>query len=105
MGALHVVHVTLPLGVSLQINRWTEADDDRLQIRARIGKTGVDPNALLFGHKTPVAVANRPDVNDCPSDTMKRAEELCKKKESSFFPSQECLIDVCFGGPGFATEA
>jgi hypothetical protein len=132
--ALHVVHVTLPLGVSMQINRWTEAsegdyinirltmprqpnqdghcgnfngnqaDDDRLQIRARIGKTGVDPGALLFGHKTPVVVSNRPDVNDCPSDQLKRAEELCKKKEKSFFPSPECLIDVCFGGPGFAKE-
>merc|ERR1711972_382814 len=107
--ALHIVHVTLPLGVSLQINRWTEAsegdyinvlltmpkqpnqdghcgnfngdqaDDDRMQIRARVGSTGVDPSALLFRTKTPVVVANRPDINNCPSDTLKTAEEQCKK--------------------------
>jgi hypothetical protein len=131
---LHIVHVTLPLGVSLQINRWTEAsegdyinikltmpkqpnqdghcgnfngnteDDDRVAIRSRVGKTGVAPGELLFRTKTPVVVANRPDVNDCPSDTLKKAEEACKKKEGGFFPSQQCLIDVCFGGPGFAEE-
>jgi hypothetical protein len=132
--ALHIVHVTLPLGVLLQINRWTEAsegdyinilltmpkqpnqdghcgnfngnaaDDDRMQIRARVGKTGVAPADLLFNRKTPVVVANRPDINDCPADTLKTAEAQCKAKEKSFFPSQECLIDVCFGGPGFAKE-
>merc|ERR1712151_55095 len=82
--ALHIVHATLPLGVSLQINRWTEAsegdyinvmltmpkqpnqdghcgnfngngeDDDRVAIRSRVGKTGVAPGELLFQHKTPV---------------------------------------------------
>jgi hypothetical protein len=132
--ALHIVHLTLPNGVSLQINRWTEAtegdyintlltmprqpnqdghcgnfngnaeDDDRMKIRARVGKTGVAPNELLFNRKTPVVAANRPDINDCPTDTLHAAEESCKKKEHSFFPSQECLIDVCFGGPGFAQQ-
>jgi hypothetical protein len=130
--ALHIVHVTLPLGVSLQINRWTEADegdyinvritmprqpnqdghcgnfngdqadDDRMEIRKRVGKTGVDPSVLLFAHKTPVVEANRPDLNDCPTDDLHKAETLCKAKEHAFIPSQECLIDVCFGGPGFA---
>merc|ERR1712210_369512 len=82
---LHVVHLTLPLGVNVQINRWMEpaegnyinakitmsaqpqqdghcgnfngnpADDDRLQIRQRIGKTGVAAGELFFsGPKTPI---------------------------------------------------
>ena len=67
-------------------------------------KTGVAPGELLFTRKTPVVVANRPDINDCPAQMLKQAEESCKKKEHSFFPSQECLIDVCFGGPGFAQQ-
>jgi hypothetical protein len=67
----HVVHVTLPLGVSLQVNEWNEAsegpymnvkitmpsqpnqdghcgnfngnpaDDTRVQVRSRVGKIGV----------------------------------------------------------------
>merc|ERR1712113_741196 len=75
---LHIVHLTLPLSVNVQINRWTQpeegnyinakitmsaqpgqdghcgnfngnqADDDRLQIRSRIGKTGVAQGELLF---------------------------------------------------------
>merc|ERR1712087_792523 len=43
------------------------ADDDRLQIRARVGTTGVAAGELLFpGPKTPVVVGNRPDINNCP---------------------------------------
>jgi len=132
--ALHVVHVTLPSGVSLQVNRWTEAsegdyinvrltmpkqpnqdghcgnfngnsmDDDRLQIRARVGTTGVDPSLLLFQHKTPVVEANRPDINNCPSDRTAQAKDLCMKKEHTAMPSKQCMIDVCFGGPQFAQQ-
>jgi len=132
--ALHIVHVQLPLGVNIQVNRWTldtegdyinvkismpqqpgqdghcgnfngnAADDDRLQIRARVGKTGVDPTQLLFHTKTPVVVANRPDINDCPADKLDQAEEICKKHEHHFIPSAACLIDVCFGGKHFAEE-
>merc|ERR1719150_909115 len=103
--ALHVVHATLSGGVSLQVNRWNEAgegdyinvkitmprqpnqdghcgnfngnaeDDKRLQIRARVGTTGVDPSELLFN-----------------------------QKEHTFAPSMQCMIDVCFGGPQFAAQ-
>jgi len=132
--ALHVVHATLPGGVSLQVNRWNEAgegdyinvkitmprqpnqdghcgnfngnaaDDDRLQIRARVGTTGVDPSELLFNRKTPVVVANRPDINNCPEERSHQAKDLCKQKEHTFMPSMQCMIDVCFGGPQFATQ-
>merc|ERR1712107_514358 len=38
-----------------------EADDDRLQIRARIGTTGVEANMLILpGAKIPIGQSNRP---------------------------------------------
>merc|ERR1719414_1135912 len=116
--AMHVVHLNLPSGVGAQVNRWMEpsegnyinakitmppqpgqdghcgnyngnaADDDRLQIRARVGTTGVAPGQLLFGHKTPVVEANRPDLNNCPEDRTHEAKELCKKKEHTEMPSK-----------------
>jgi len=84
---LHVVHLSLPNSVSLQINRWDEpgegdylnikitmpaqpgqdghcgnfngnpADDVRTLVRQRVGTTGVDPAELLFNTKHPVVVA------------------------------------------------
>merc|ERR1712232_1451139 len=131
--AMHVVHLQMPLGVNVQINRWMEAsegnyinakinmpaqpgqdghcgnfngnvaDDDRLQIRARVGTTGVAQAEMLFpGPKTPVVVANRPDINNCPRPQLETAKASCKAKEQKFIPSMSCLIDVCFGGAGFA---
>merc|ERR1712190_703539 len=82
---LHIIHLTLPLNVNVQINRWMEAsegnyinakitmsaqpgqdghcgnfngnpaDDLRIQVRARIGVTGVAQADMIFsGPKTPV---------------------------------------------------
>jgi len=133
---LHIVHLTLPLSVNVQINRWMEAsegnyinakitmtaqpgqdghcgnhngnqaDDDRLQIRARVGTTGVAvPDMLFPGPKTPIGQSSRPDINNCPRPKLESAKETCKKKEHKFIPSMSCLIDVCFGGAGFAGSA
>merc|ERR1712190_204586 len=133
---LRVVHLTLPSNVQIKINRWTEAaegnyinakitmpaqpnqdghcgnfngnqaDDDRLQIRARIGVTGVEASALIFaGAKIPVGQANRPDINNCARPKLEDAKSRCKAKEHKFIPSMSCLIDVCFGGTGFAGSA
>merc|ERR1712039_110257 len=132
--ALHVVHLTMPLGVNVVVNRWMEAsegnyinakitmsaqpgqdghcgnfngnlvDDDRLQIRARLGTTGVAQGELFFaGPKTPIGQSNRPDINNCPRPKLERSKTLCKKKEHKFIPSMSCLIDTCFGGDGFAS--
>jgi len=76
--ALHVVHVMLPLGVTLEINRWNEpqegqymntrismgaqpgqdghcgnfngnpGDDSRTAVRSRVGTTGVPQGELIF---------------------------------------------------------
>jgi len=132
---LHVLHIKLPLGVNLQINRWNEAgegdymnieltmppqpnqdgqcgtpngneaDDHRMEVRKRLGTQGVAAGVLILpGKKTAIVVSSRPDINNCPSPTLKMAEAACKKKEGGFFPSKQCLIDVCFGGKGFAGE-
>merc|ERR1719356_2124682 len=129
---MHVVHVKLPLYITLQINRWNEPgegdyintmitmskqpnqdgqcgnfngvleDDTRPMIRSRIGTTGVPQEDLLFHTKTPVTPANRPDLNNCPTDKTEMAKELCLKKSKTGIPNKECMIDVCFGGPHFA---
>jgi len=133
--ALHVVHITMPNGVQVEVNRWNEpgegsyinvkiqmsaqpgqdghcgnfngnpVDDDRLQIRARVGTTGVAAGELYFHTKTAVVQVNRPDINNCPAPKLDAAKDLCKKKEHKFIPSMSCLVDVCFGGPQFASEA
>jgi hypothetical protein len=127
-----------PEGIQIQINWWMEpaegdymnvilnmhkqpdqdghcgnfngvpTDDDRIQVRARVGKTGVEPAQMLFRTKTPVMVANRPNINDCPAEKLDGAKSACKAKKQRetgskwAIPSMDCLIDVCFGGKGFA---
>jgi len=123
-----------PEGLLIQVNQWTEptegdyinvkitmhqqpgqdghcgnfngdpVDDDRLQVRVRMGKNGVDPPELLFKTKTPVVEANRPNINDCPAAALENAHVVCKQREKKFIPSMACLVDVCFGGAGFAQE-
>merc|ERR1711972_839857 len=123
-----------PEGIVLQINRWTEAseghyinvriimhsrkvqdghcgnfngnaaDDARPAVRARLGTQGVPQGQLLFATKTAVVAANRPDINNCDPDKLHTAKEKCKAKEHKFIPSMACLVDVCFGGDGFAEE-
>jgi hypothetical protein len=125
-GQMHVLHITLPLQVTLQVNQWNEpgegaymnvkimmpkqplqdgqcgnfngnpADDDRTQVRARLGTQGVPAGALLFpGGKTPIAPGNRPDINNCPEEKLVLYKKLC---DDSSATSMECLIDRCFGG-------
>lgn len=134
---LHVLHITLPKGMSIQVNEWNEAgegaylnakismpqgmapgmdghcgnfngnpaDDARVMVRQRLGTQGVAAGELLFpGPKTAINPANRPDINDCEQSKLESAKEACKKSEGKWNPSMQCLIDVCFGGKGFAAE-
>jgi hypothetical protein len=129
---MHVVHVRLPLFITVQLNRWTEpgegdylnarivmsmqpnqdghcgnfngnpTDDTRPLIRSRIGTTGVAPGELLFRTKTPVREPNRPDLNDCPTEKAEHARGACAARSKNGMASKECMIDVCFGGDKFA---
>jgi len=73
------------------------ADDDRLAVRQRVGTQGVPAGPeLLFGQKTPITVANRPDINNCPQATMNAAKADCAAKYGS--ARMSCLTDYCFAG-------
>merc|ERR550525_1456910 len=112
----HIVHLTLPLGVSIQIKRPPQPghdghcgnfngnpqDDDRLAIRARVGTTGVPQGELLFNTKHPVVQANRPDLNNCPTPKEHQAKIMCQQKQAPDLHG--CMIDACFGGEEFARE-
>jgi len=122
-----------PQGLLIQVNRWTQpsegdyinvkismharpgqdghcgnfdgdvANDDRLKVRARVGRTGVPADELLFKSKTPVVEANRPNINDCPAKKLDEAKAYCRAKEGGkLIPSMACLVDFCFAGKGFA---
>ena len=124
-----------PEGVMIQVNRWTEAaegeyinakismhatpgmdghcgnfnanaaDDDRLQVRSRVGTTGVEQGPMfLFDAKTPVTQGNRPDINNCPPATLDTAKADCKKKYGGFIPPMHCLLDYCFAGKAIAMQ-
>jgi len=126
---MHVLHIQLPLRMHIQVNQWNEpnegaymniqitmssqpqqdghcgnfngivADDNRVQVRARVGRTGVPADQIMFPWpKTPVNPSNRPDMNDCPQGTMEKARHICRKRESTFFPTPACMTDVCFAG-------
>jgi len=117
-----------PEGIMIQVSRWLEApgseyinvkirmharpgqdghcgnfngiaaDDDRLEVRLRIGKTGIAQSDLLFRVKTPVTAADRPDIRDCDTATLHAAEAGCKAKFGGRSPKFSCLIDYCFAG-------
>ncbi len=59
---------------------------------------------LLFDYKTPVVQANRSNINDCLAGQLEAAKATCKEREHKYISSMACLIDVCFGGKGFAAE-
>jgi len=124
---MHVLHITLPLGINLEVNEWNEegegaymnvritmsaqpdqdghcgnfngnpADDARMQVRARVGTQGVPagPSFLFPGGKTPISPGNRPDLNNCPQETLTKAKKKCDDAGDT---SSACMIDICFGG-------
>jgi hypothetical protein len=123
--SLHVLHLSLPLGVTLQINRWNEAgegkyinskitmsaqpgqdgqcgnfngiaaDDARLAVKARMGPNGVAAEDLMF--PGPKTEID-PAIESCPDSTLVRAHEECKAVTTSFWPKMDCLTTVCNGG-------
>jgi len=74
-------------------------DDDRLAVLARLGNRGVPAGPeLLFATRTPVAAADRPDINDCPTATLEAAKADCKATFGGMSPKMSCLTDYCFVG-------
>jgi len=127
--SLHVLHVTLPGRVTMQINRWNEAgegryintkitmppqpgqdgqcgnfngnpaDDARLLVKARLGMNGVPTEDLLF--PGPKTPINQ-ELENCPDVTLVSAHEQCKGVSNNFWPHMNCLVSVCNGGKAVA---
>merc|ERR1711972_1049388 len=79
--SLHVLHVTLPLGVTMQINRWNEEGEGR-----------------YVNTKTPI----NQELESCPDEALVHAHEACKAVTHSFWPHMQCLVTVCNGGQAVA---
>jgi len=74
-------------------------DDDRLAVLGRFGNRGAPAGPeLLFATKMPVAAADRPDINDCPTATLEAAKADCKATFGGMSPKMSCLTDYCFVG-------
>merc|ERR1711972_1172219 len=129
---LHVLHITLPGGVSLQVNRWNEAgegryintkitmpkqpsqdgqcgnfngiavDDTRMAVQGRLGKDGVSEGDLLF--PGPKTPVNQ-ELESCPDTALVSAHEACKKVSQNWWPHMKCLVTVCNGGQAVAEVA
>jgi hypothetical protein len=127
--SLHVVHVNLPGGMLMQINRWNEAgegryintkitmsqqpqqdgqcgnfngnpaDDARLLVKARLGMGGVPAQDLIF--PGPKTLINQ-ELESCPDTTLVSAHEACKAVSNNFWPHMHCLVTVCNGGQAVA---
>merc|ERR1712066_287868 len=127
--SLHVLHVTLPGQVTMQINRWNEegegryintkitmppqegqdgqcgnfngivADDARLMVKARLGKDGVAAEDLMF--PGPKTPVNQ-ELENCPDAALVGAHEACKAVSHNFWPHMDCLVTVCNGGQAVA---
>lgn len=123
-----------PEGIIIQVNRWLQAkgneyinvkitmrkqpgmdghcgnfnglpaDDDRMEVRNRVGKAGVNPSQLLFKTQTPITKANRPDINACPTATLNEAKADCKARFGGGSPPMSCLTDYCFASKDVALD-
>jgi len=123
-----------PEGIMVQVNRWLQSkgneyinvkitmrsqpgqdghcgnfngdlyDDDRMQVRKRIGTGGVAQAQLLFKTKTPITTADRPDINNCPTATLNAAKADCKARFGGKSPPMACLTDYCFASKEVALD-
>merc|ERR1712242_68707 len=69
-------------------------DDDRMAVRQRVGTQGVPAGPeLLFTTKTPVASADRPDINNCPTATLNAAKADCKATFGGVSPLAQLAVN------------
>jgi len=118
-------------GIFMQINQWTNpeegffvnllvemdalpgmdghcgnfngnpADDDRLEIRKRLGYNGVEQGELIgFHHKTPIdnTFEGHPTISHCASNILTAAHTSCQQEEGHYIPSMNCLVNKCQNG-------
>merc|ERR1712060_715367 len=128
---MHVVHVTMPGQVSLQVNRWNEPGEGRyINVKITMPKQpgGQDGDCGNFNDnpiddkrlqvrsrvgKDGIPVGELmlqggktpvdPGIENCPDHLLVTAHESCKTVTDKFWPSMSCLKTVCAGGQATAT--
>jgi hypothetical protein len=122
----HIVHINLPLGVRLQVMRWSHhvnvritmspapggqdghcgnfngdgSDDSTAEIKARLGN-GVAYGEQIFRTYLPFSPARPVTLNDCPAD--KKTTCTQQLNEVNKF-SRANLFDCCFAGMKYIDE-
>lgn len=128
---LKVLHFNFNGGIFMQINQWTNpeegnfinvmiemgpmggldgycgnfngnpADDDRIEIRKRLGSNGVEQQDLIgFKTKTPIAqdFEGFPSITSCATAILLAAHTKCQAEEGHYIPSMDCLAKKCANG-------
>jgi len=78
-----------------------EPDDDRINIRQRLGANGVAQGDLIgFRTKTPIETTYKsyPSITSCVSATLMAAHKKCQGEEGHYIPSMGCLARKCANG-------
>jgi len=124
---MHVLHITLPLAINLEINQWNEpgegpymnvkitmsaqpnqdghcgnfngnpADDARMQVRARVGTNGVEAGPDFLFPGGKTPISPG-NRPDINNCPDPKLTAAKKKCDDAGTTSAACLIDLCFGG-------
>jgi len=127
----HIVHVSLPQGVHLQVMRWSNhinvrismpstgeqdghcgnfngdaSDDSTDQIKTRMA-AGIPEADRLFRTVTPnKSQGQRPPLASCGASKLAEAQEACDKAnpDMSDEDMHTCLFDYCFAGKQYVAQ-
>jgi hypothetical protein len=126
----HIVHMTLPNGVQVQVMRWSNhinlrltmapiagmdghcgnfnadpGDDTTEQIRTRVGLGVAEPQSLFRNFQASVP-GPRKHLGDCPADKRAKAEQACKTAHPHItgVALTDCAFDACFAGEQYVKE-
>jgi len=126
----HIVHMTLPNNVQVQVMRWSNhinlritmpplagqdghcgnfnanpGDDSTEQIRDRVG-LGVPRGESLFRTYQAAKPGKRQSVDDCPAHKRAKAEKDCKDAFPGIKQEKltDCIFDACFAGKQYVNE-
>jgi hypothetical protein len=124
----HIVHMTLPNSVQVQVMRWANhvnvritmppaagqdghcgnfngnpGDDTTDQIRARVG-LGVPQGESLFRAYQPAVPGQRRSINDCEATKRAAAQQSCAQAGHMGEMLDGCIFDACFAGAQYVNE-
>lgn len=122
-----VVHIRLPNGVEIQVNRWTNFINSKIMMMPVQGQTGICGNfngvkkaglragkelhelfgygvpahELMFSDAIPLHIPTAmPSNKRCSEEKRTHAEDICKAQVGQSWSLAECIGDVCDPHPG-----